>query len=115
MPRSGCAESWGVQSGGVPCRSQTCRPRLHAPLTQSAPLLQEKCLGNVDDLKKQIARLERQDKGNMMAYIPLKYQLPMVDGRGKLDNIQNSRFPGIKPIDMKAYLRKAEDLPEQGY
>ena len=77
--------------------------------------LQEISLGGIEDLKRTIQQRQRQDPSNWAAYMPLKYLLPMVDGRGKLENIGNNRFPNIKPISMRDYLHKVGDLPEPGY
>jgi uncharacterized protein YbjT (DUF2867 family) len=72
-------------------------------------------LGGLDDLKMQIRRRQNADRTNYASYIPLKYQLFMLDGRGKLTNIANSKFPSIKAHSMVDYLKKAEDIPEPGY
>lgn len=78
-------------------------------------LLQTESLGSLHDLKMQIRRRQNADPTNYAGYIPLKYQLLMLDGRGKLTNIANDKFPSIKAHSMVDYLKKADDLPEPGY
>ena len=41
-------------------------------------------------------------------YIPQRYEYTMVSGKGKLDRIQNDRYPHIKPLTVKQFLSKRE-------
>ncbi len=69
--------------------------------------LLEKRLGSVEDLK---ARIEqKKPKANSpVEYLPQQYEYVMVSGKGKLDNIQNSRYPNIKPLTVRQYLEQTD-------
>jgi hypothetical protein len=70
-------------------------------------VLQEKPLGSVDDLKAWIATKKPSAK-SPVEYIPQQYEYAMVSGKGKLDRIQNDRYPHIKPLAVKQYLQQAQ-------
>jgi hypothetical protein len=42
-------------------------------------------------------------------YVPQQYEYAMVSGKGKLDNIQNSRYPNIKPLTVRQYLEQVNN------
>eukprot|EP00879_Flechtneria_rotunda_P001089 GHRR01001230.1.p1 GENE.GHRR01001230.1~~GHRR01001230.1.p1 ORF type:complete len:304 (+),score=62.00 GHRR01001230.1:194-1105(+) len=66
--------------------------------------------GSIDDLKAEIKRLREADPSNIWSYIPLMYMLPMLDGRGKLKNIQNDRYPNIKPTSLREFFNSASNV-----
>ena len=68
--------------------------------------LQEKQLGSVEDLKAWIEQ-KKPSANSPVEYIPQQYEYVMVSGKGKLDNIQNSRYPNIKPLTLRQYLKQA--------
>ena len=69
--------------------------------------LQEKRLGSVDNLKKWIEQ-KKLTATSPLEYIPQQYEYAMVSGKGKLDNIQNSRYPQIQPLTVREYLQKID-------
>lgn len=69
--------------------------------------LQEKQLGSVEDLKAWIEQ-KKPSANSPVEYIPQQYEYMMVSGKGKLDNIQNSRYPNIKPLTMRQYLEQTD-------
>ncbi|MGH2415456.1 MAG: NmrA family NAD(P)-binding protein, partial [Microcystaceae cyanobacterium] len=66
--------------------------------------LQEKKLGSVEDLKAWIEQ-KKPEANSPVEYVPQQYEYAMVSGKGKLDNIQNARYPHIKPLTVKQYLQ----------
>ncbi len=69
--------------------------------------LVEKRLGSVDDLKAWIAKT-KQKAFSPLEYIPEQYHYTMVSGKGKLDELHNTRYPHIKPITVKQFLANAD-------
>lgn len=67
--------------------------------------LQEKRLGSVADLKAWIEQ-KKPSANSPVEYIPQQYEYAMVSGKGKLNNIQNSRYPNIKPLTVRQYLQQ---------
>lgn len=67
--------------------------------------LQEKRLGSVEELKAWIDQKKPSAK-SPVEYIPQQYEYAMVSGKGKLDRIQNSRYPNIKPLTVYQYLKQ---------
>lgn len=67
--------------------------------------LQEKRLGSVEDLKAWIEQ-KKPSANSPVEYIPQQYEYAMVSGKGKLDHIQNSRYPHIKPLTVRQYLQQ---------
>lgn len=67
--------------------------------------LQVKQLGSVEDLKAWIEQ-KKPTAQSPVEYIPQQYEYTMVSGKGKLDNIQNARYPHIKPLTVKQYLQQ---------
>jgi hypothetical protein len=43
-----------------------------------------------------------------MAIVPAAYQLAMFSGRATLKDVQNGRYPEIKPVTLRDYLTKAD-------
>ena len=67
--------------------------------------LQEKRLGSVEDLKAWIEQ-KKPSANSPVDYIPQQYEYAMVSGKSKLNNIQNSRYPHIKPLTVRQYLQQ---------
>jgi nucleoside-diphosphate-sugar epimerase len=65
--------------------------------------LVEKRLGSVDDLKAWIAKT-KQKAFCPLEYIPEQYHYTMVSGKGKLDELDNARYPHIKPTTVKQFI-----------
>ncbi|MGL5833316.1 MAG: aromatic alcohol reductase [Waterburya sp.] len=63
-------------------------------------------LGSVEELKSWIDN-KKQTADSPLEYIPQQYEYAMVSGKGKLDNLQNSRYPHIKPLTVKQYIEQA--------
>ncbi len=63
-------------------------------------------LGSVEELKSWIEK-KKQTADSPLKYIPQQYEYVMVSGKGKLDNIQNSRYPQIKPLTVREYIKRA--------
>lgn len=68
--------------------------------------LKVECLGSVDELKTWIEE-KKQTASSPIEYLPQQYEYAMVSGKGKLDNLQNSRYPHIKPLTVKQYIERA--------
>jgi NAD(P)-dependent dehydrogenase (short-subunit alcohol dehydrogenase family) len=69
--------------------------------------LQEKRLNSVEDLRAWIEQ-KKPLANSPVEYIPQQYEYAMVFGKGKLDNIQNSRYPDIKPLTVRQYLEQTD-------
>ena len=68
--------------------------------------LETKHMGSVTDLESWIEN-KKQTAESPLEYIPQQYEYVMVSSKGKLDNIQNSRYPHIKPLTVKQYIEQA--------
>jgi hypothetical protein len=42
----------------------------------------------------------------MFAWLPLMYWRAMLNGKGKLGPLMNSKFPAIHPIGVRAYVKQ---------
>lgn len=69
--------------------------------------LEEKPLGSVEELKAWIAA-KKPSASSPVDYIPQQYEYTMVSGKGKLDNIENNRYPNIKPLTVREYLQQTQ-------
>ena len=67
--------------------------------------LAEKPLGSVAELQAWIAA-KKPSASSPIEYVPQQYEYTMVSGKGKLDRIQNDRYPQIKPLTVKQFLSK---------
>ena len=67
--------------------------------------LKEKPLGSVAELQAWIAA-RKPSASSPVEYVPQQYKYTMVSGKGKLDRLQNDRYPHIKPITVKQFLSK---------
>lgn len=65
--------------------------------------LKEKPLGSVEELKAWIAAKKPSAK-SPVEYVPQQYEYTMASGKGKLDHLQNDRYPQIKPTTLKQFL-----------
>ncbi len=65
--------------------------------------LKEKLLGSVEELQAWIAAKKPTAK-SPVDYVPQQYEYTMVSGKGKLDRLQNDRYPHIKPMTVKQFL-----------
>jgi len=61
--------------------------------------------GTTEELRKWIEQTKASNPTNVFASIRQQYLLPMVDGRGKLDNLVNRKYPHIKPLSLKEWLK----------
>ncbi len=65
--------------------------------------LVEKRLGSIEDLKAWIAKT-KQNASSPYDYLPEQYHYTMVSGQGKLDELDNDRYPHIKPTSIKQFV-----------
>ncbi len=70
--------------------------------------LLEKPLGSVEELKAWITA-KKPSASSPVEYVPQQYEYTMVSGKGKLDNIQNIRYPNIKPLTVREYLQQTSN------
>lgn len=84
----------------------TMKQLLAAYESATGKKLQEKQLGSVEDLKAWIEQ-KKPSANSPVEYIP-QQKYTMVSGKGKLDNIQNSRYPNIKPLTVRQYLEQTD-------
>jgi NAD(P)-dependent dehydrogenase (short-subunit alcohol dehydrogenase family) len=75
-------------------------------------ILTEKPLGSVAELQAWIAA-KKPSASSPYEYIPQQYEYTMVSGKGKLDHLQNDRYPHIKPLAIEQFLSKKGDLSRQ--
>ena len=69
--------------------------------------LKEKPLGSVAELQAWIAA-KKPTASSPVDYVPQQYEYTMVSGKGKLERLQNDRYPHIKPLTVKQFLSKGE-------
>jgi hypothetical protein len=62
-------------------------------------------LGSIKDLEKEIVN-RKASSSSPNDYLAEQYLLSMLLGKGKLDNLQNSRYPNVKPTTVSQYIRK---------
>ena len=62
-------------------------------------------MGSVEELKSWIEN-KKKTASSPVEYIPHQYEYVMVSSKAKLDNIQNSRYPHIKPLTVKEYIKQ---------
>jgi uncharacterized protein YbjT (DUF2867 family) len=72
--------------------------------TVSGQLLTERCLGSVEELKDWIEQKKRAG-ASLYEYLGQQYHYALVSGKGKLDNLQNDRYPHLKPTSLKQFLQ----------
>ena len=62
--------------------------------------------GTVEDLRRLIDETKRKDPANQHAYAFPQYVWSMVSGKGKLDPLDNGRYPDIQPMTMREFLSR---------
>ncbi len=67
--------------------------------------LVHRCLGSMKDLKKEISQ-RKACASSPNDYLAEQYLLSMLLEKGKLDNLQNNRYPKIKPATVSEYIQK---------
>jgi uncharacterized protein YbjT (DUF2867 family) len=67
--------------------------------------LTEKRLGSIAEFKAWITA-KKASASSLEEYVYHQYIYAMVSGKGKLDQIENDRYPNIKPITVKQFLSK---------
>ena len=70
-------------------------------------VLKEKPLGSVAELQAWIAA-KKPTASSPVDYVPQQYEYTMVSGKGKLERLQNDRYPHIKPLTVKQFLSKGD-------
>ena len=68
------------------------------------PLKRER-LGSTADLENWIAETRRQNS-DPMAVVPALYQLYMITGRTALSDLQNARYPDLRPENYRQFLQR---------
>ncbi|MDP4511486.1 NmrA family NAD(P)-binding protein [Nonomuraea turcica] len=68
--------------------------------------LEPRQLGGTDDLSAEIER-RKAVATDPFEYLLLQYTWAMVTGKGKLDPLDNHRYPGIQPTGAEEYFRQA--------
>ncbi|MEV4018791.1 aromatic alcohol reductase [Nonomuraea angiospora] len=68
--------------------------------------LEARRLGSTDDLSAEIER-RKAVATDTFEYLLLQYNWAMVSGKGKLDPLENHRYPGIQPTSAEEYFRQA--------
>lgn len=63
-------------------------------------------LGSLEDLDARIAGLQRADPANVYAYLPLMYYRAMLNGKAKLGELLNDRYPDVRPMRAVEYVRE---------
>ncbi|MBH8578342.1 aromatic alcohol reductase [Nostocaceae cyanobacterium CENA369] len=69
--------------------------------------LTEKQLGSVADFQAWITA-KKASASSLEEYVYHQYIYAMVSGKGKLDRIENARYPHIKPMTVKQFLSKGD-------
>ncbi|TDC93256.1 NAD-dependent epimerase/dehydratase family protein [Nonomuraea deserti] len=67
--------------------------------------LEARQLGTTDDLRAEI-ECRKAVATDAFEYLLLQYNWAMVTGKGKLDPLDNHRYPGIQPIGAEEYFRQ---------
>lgn len=60
--------------------------------------------GSLADLDAAIAAAQSTEPGNMFAWLPNMYWRGMLNGKGRLTNLQNGRYPEIHPVTVREYV-----------
>lgn len=68
--------------------------------------LEARHLGSTDDLRAEIAH-RKATATDPMEYVLLQYTWAMASGKGKLDPLDNHRYPGVKPTSAEEFFRQA--------
>jgi len=65
-----------------------------------------KDLGSVEDLHNQASARFKEAPQDMYSYLPKMYQYGMHSGKAALGELQNGRYPKVKPTTVKEYIQK---------
>ena len=60
-------------------------------------------MGSLSDLDSEIDRRRALEPNNLLAWLPLMYWRGMLNGKGELGPLQNTRFPAINPMSVRQY------------
>ncbi|MGA2763481.1 MAG: NmrA family NAD(P)-binding protein [Spirochaetia bacterium] len=85
--------------------SLTMKEMRSALETASGRSLEAQSLGTVDELRALIEEKKRTAK-NPWEWISLQYTWCGVSGKGKLQTLDNSRYPRIKPLTVEEFVRR---------
>jgi hypothetical protein len=69
--------------------------------------LVEQRLGTVEELRAWIEQ-QKQTASSWHAYRAHQYHYGLVSGKGKLDSLENSRYPHIRPLTLRQYLEQQQ-------
>jgi len=87
------------------------RGKLHERFQEFAGReLKARHAGTVEDLRRLIDETRRKDPANQHAYAFPQYVWAMVSGKGKLDPLDNGRYPDIRPMTMREFLSRNPSL-----
>ena len=84
--------------------SLTMREMHRALETASGRSLEARSLGTVEELHLLIEEKKR-TATNPWDWISLQYTWCMISGKGKLRNLDNARYPQIKPVSVESFVR----------
>lgn len=62
--------------------------------------------GSLADLDREIEQRRQAEPQNVYGWLPLMYWRGMLSGKGKLHAIANDRYPWIKPLTVRDYVRQ---------
>lgn len=63
-------------------------------------------LGSLKDLDAKIEALKKGGEQNTLQYLPMMYYRAQLNGSGKMQNLQNDRYPSIKPTTFREYVNQ---------
>lgn len=64
-----------------------------------------KILGTLEDLNAVIAQSQRAEPENQQAWLPKMYWRAMLNGKGRLTQLQNGNYPSVQPKRVREYLQ----------
>ena len=62
--------------------------------------------GSLEDLKNMVDGMRMTEPDNLQAWMPLLYFQWMMSGKGDLTNVDNARYPMVKPTTLADYLKQ---------
>ena len=63
-------------------------------------------LGSLEDLYTKMTAVFKENPANYYAWMGMFYQYYMLNGSTSLDNLDNERYPSVKPITVEDFLKK---------
>ncbi|KAL9643630.1 hypothetical protein ABK040_010242 [Willaertia magna] len=81
--------------------------QVYEQITGQKLLLNRK--GSLSDIKELIEDIKNKNPNNVWNYIILQYQYVLFKGLCKLDNLQNGKYPQIKPTTIEQWLEQNKD------